>query len=89
MKHRIIRICLLAVLTAGLMVSAQEKAPEYRTNIPFDFHAGNKILPAGSYVIALVDFIESRNVLTIREMDDRNKQTLMFEPKTRKEPAKA
>jgi len=89
MKNRVIQICSLVLLAAGLMIPARAQTPEYRANIPFDFYVGNKILPAGDYVIALVDFIESRNVLTIREAKNENSQTVIFSPKSAKEPVES
>ena len=86
MKNKAVQIFSLVVLIVGLMVSAQAQTPEYRANIPFEFNVGNKTLPAGDYVIALVDFIESRNVLTIRETKSENSQTVMFSPKSSKKP---
>ena len=83
MKNKVIQFYLLFVLTAFLTVTLRAQTPEYRTYIPFDFNVGNKNLPAGDYAIALVDFIESRNVLTIRETNSKESQTIMFFPKSR------
>ena len=88
MKNKFIQICPPILLLLSLMVSARAQSgkPEYRANIPFDFNVGNKTLPAGEYLVALVDFIESRNVLTIRETKSEKSQTVMFAPKSSKEP---
>lgn len=86
MKNKVIQFYLLFVLTAVLTVAARAQTPEYRTHIPFDFKVGSKTLPAGDYVIALADFIESRNVLTIRETNGKESQTIMFSPKSSKDP---
>jgi hypothetical protein len=88
MKNKVVQICSLVVLIRGLLVSAQAQTPEYRAYIPFEFNVGNKTLPAGDYVIALVDFIESRNVLTVRETKSEKSQIVMFSPKSSKEPDK-
>ena len=82
MRNKFIRFYLLFILTTGLAIASRSQTPEYRAHIPFDFHAGSKTLPAGDYVIALVDFIESRNVLTIRETKNKGSQTIMFLPKS-------
>ena len=89
MKNKVAQGCLLAVLAVGLMVSAHAQTPEYNVHIPFDFHAGDKTLPAGDYVIAMVDFVESRNVLTIREAKSEKSQTIMFSPKSSKDPVES
>ena len=80
MKNKAIRICILIALAAGLITAARAQTPEYRANISFDFNVGNKTLPAGDYVIALVDFIESRNVLTVRQTKGKESETVMFFP---------
>ena len=85
MKKKVVRICLLLTLAAALTTAARAQTPEYKTHIPFDFNVGSKRLPAGEYVIALVDYIESRNVLTIRETKSNAAQTVMFSPKSSKE----
>ena len=86
MRNKVVRICLLIALAAGLAVAARAQTPEYKTHIPFDFNVGSKRLPAGEYVIAMVDYIESRNVLTIRETKSKTAQTVVFLPKSAKEP---
>ena len=85
MKNKVIRICLLIGLAAGLMTTARAQTPEYRAHISFDFNVGDKTFPAGDYVIALVDFIESRNVLTVRQTKGKESETVMFFPKSSKD----
>jgi len=85
MKNKAVRICLLIALAADLITAARAQTPEYRATIPFDFSVGNKTLPAGDYVIALADFIESRNVLTIRKVKGEESETVMFFPKSSKD----
>jgi hypothetical protein len=86
MKNKVVQICSLVLLLAGLTISAPAQTPEYRASIPFDFNIGNKTLPAGDYIVALADFIDSRNVLTIREAKSEKSQIVMFSPKSSKKP---
>jgi hypothetical protein len=59
----------VAVLAATMLLTAsafaQGETNQYRTNIPFAFQVGGKILPAGYYNIRLTDhFVQFQNLET-------------------------
>jgi hypothetical protein len=56
MKKYIRPILLVAGLVAGSLGMAQAQSADYlKVNVPFDFIAGNKALPAGAYDIRRVN----------------------------------
>lgn len=46
---------------------------ELRANIPFDFHVGNKLLPAGEYVIQ-----EQGSMVSVRSADGQGPGSTLF-----------
>jgi hypothetical protein len=55
---------LVSLVTVG-SISAQERA--VKANVPFDFTVGDKLLPAGTYMIST----ENANVIKIQSSDRR------------------
>ena len=55
MKEHYRRMAALALLVLALHAAtlAQAFSPKVRAQIPFSFYAGGKILPAGSYTLAV------------------------------------
>ena len=66
-----IAITALAALMATT-AKAQTSAPRtMRARIPFAFHAGSKVLPAGEYSITVLNPESDRQALQIRTLDGR------------------
>jgi len=66
-----VTLAVLAVLVATT-ANAQTSAPRtMRARIPFAFHAGSKVLPAGEYRIAVLNPDSDRKALQIRTLDGR------------------
>ena len=56
MKNYLRPLLLVAGLVAGSLGMAQAQDSDYlKVNVPFDFVAGNKVLPAGSYELRRVN----------------------------------
>lgn len=55
MKERFRKLVALALFVLALSgaVLAQDLSPKVRANIPFNFYAGTKMLPAGTYIVAV------------------------------------
>ena len=55
MKEQFRKLVVLALFVLALSgaVLAQDLSPKVRANIPFNFYAGSKMLPAGTYIIAI------------------------------------
>ena len=55
MKQRFRKLVPLAlfVLALSVAVLAQDLSPKVPANIPFNFYAGSKMLPAGTYIVAV------------------------------------
>jgi hypothetical protein len=54
MKNNLCKMVALALFTMALggAALAQDYAHKVRANIPFNFYAGNKLMPAGNYTFA-------------------------------------
>jgi len=61
---------LICVLGLGLSARAQEQDTVV-TNVPFDFIAGGKVLPAGTYRVSRVDSTSGSRELEISSYDTR------------------
>lgn len=56
MKNPVRSLLLVLSLMAGTLGIAQAQSPDYlKVNVPFDFVAGNKTLPAGEYQVRRVN----------------------------------
>jgi hypothetical protein len=55
MKEQSRKLVVLALFVLALsgVVLAQDLSPKVRANIPFNFYAGSKMLPAGTYIVAV------------------------------------
>ena len=55
MKEQLRKLVALAlfVLALSVAVLAQDLSPKVPANIPFNFYAGSKMLPAGTYIVAV------------------------------------
>ena len=50
--RKLVALALFALALSGAAL-AQDFSPKVRANIPFDFYAGSKLLPAGTYIVAV------------------------------------
>ncbi len=60
---------LITLVAFGLMAgagAAAEIVPSIKANVPFDFTIGNKVMPAGVYIISKED---SAGVISMRSLD--------------------
>lgn len=72
MFKNVIRILTLsAVVLAGLVVSASAQNPllTHKTDVGFDFYVGDKLMPAGKYVIRSVTHETTHGVVMIEQVD--------------------
>ena len=65
-------LVILATLNLAATSLVAQHRPAIKANVPFDFVAGGKMLPAGEYQIQT----EQANVLSIRSMDFKSNANL-------------
>ncbi len=72
MFKNVIRILTLsAVVLTGLVVSASAQNPllTHKTDVGFDFYVGDKLMPAGKYVIRSVSHETAHGVVMIEQIN--------------------
>ena len=75
MKRQTYTMIALLVLTASMAVAAQAQTsgrPELRANIPFQFHVGDKSMPAGQYTVQQINPASDHCALQLRSKDGRS-----------------
>lgn len=79
MKKKALQICsLLGLVVILAVVSAEAQTiTQYKANIPFDFNIGNKIYPAGEYVVGVKDAHSQWTVLQIGQAQGRRDLRVM------------
>jgi hypothetical protein len=81
MKKQAYIVIAMIVLVGSMVVAAQAQTSgrtQLIANIPFEFSAGAKTLPAGKYTIACVNPTSDQKVLQIRSLDGRNSAVLQM-----------
>ncbi len=71
-RHAIVLIVAVLVIGGTALFAAGPGEPAIRANVPFAFHVGNELMPAGEYQVA---HINSRDMLLIRGV--KNKQVIV------------
>ena len=74
MKKQAYTVIALVILVGSMAVTAQAQTgsrAQLVANIPFDFSAGDKILPAGEYIVRQVNPSADRAVLQLRSKDGK------------------
>jgi hypothetical protein len=72
MKRQVYNIIALVVLVGSMALAAQAQASgrtQLTANIPFDFYAGNKKLPAGEYTVVQVNPASDNAILQLQSRD--------------------
>ena len=79
-KHAYTMIAMI-VLAGSLAVVAQAQTIGMKliADIPFEFSAGNKKLPAGKYVLRVINPSSDQKVLQIRSIDGHNGTVLLMQ----------
>jgi hypothetical protein len=80
MKKQAYTVIAMMVLIGSVVVAAQAQSSgrtHLRVNIPFQFNVGNKLMPAGEYVVRSVSYDSSNVVLKIENRDGEAKAMLM------------
>jgi hypothetical protein len=73
MKKHIYIASLVLVVLVGVSAHAQSRnAQQLRFHIPFAFNAGNSVLPAGDYRVAIVNPSSDHSVLRITSSDGKS-----------------
>ena len=83
MKKQAYTMIAMMVLVGSLAMMAQAQTgggAQLIANIPFEFSAGNKKLPAGKYVISVINPSSDQRVLQIRSIDGHNRTVLLMQP---------
>jgi hypothetical protein len=66
----LVSIIALAFMTA-LVSNAQSRSQQLKANIPFDFMVGDKVLPAGQYVVGTITSNSDEGIV-VRSRDGRH-----------------
>lgn len=71
LKNALRIVTLSAIVLAGLVVSASAQNPllTRTTKVGFDFYVGDKLMPAGEYVIRAVSHETTHGVVMIEQMN--------------------
>ena len=76
MKNYLRPLLLVAGLVAGSLGMAQAQDSDYlKVNVPFDFVAGNKVLPAGAYELRRVN---ERDPALLRVSNAKGESALIY-----------
>ncbi len=66
--HAIVLMVAVLVIGGTVLFAAGPAEPAIRANVPFAFHVGNELMPAGQYQVS---HINSRDMLLIRSVEDK------------------
>ncbi len=76
MKTIVRSILLVACLIPGVFAVAQGPTPDLlKVKVPFDFYAGNKLMPAGQYELRRV---QERNPYLLRLANPKGQSALLY-----------
>lgn len=79
MKSSIKLFAIAAFVVALTAISATaQRSAQYRAEIPFEFSANGKAMPAGDYIIGLVGPDSGNGILRLRTDDSRHATNLGF-----------
>lgn len=67
-RHAIVLIVAILVIGVTALFAAGPAEPAIRANVPFAFHVGNELMPAGQYQVS---HINSRDMLLIRGLESK------------------
>jgi hypothetical protein len=82
MKKQVYTMIAMIFLVGSLAVAAQAQTigAKLIADIPFEFSAGNQKLPAGKYVVSVINPSSDQTVLRIRSIDGHNGTVLLMHP---------
>jgi hypothetical protein len=77
---RLLLAVFVGILIVGSVAVASAAAPSVRANIPFAFHAGDALLPAGEYTITVGGHPTLGYTIVIEARDGRETYFVPFTP---------
>ena len=71
-RHGIVLVCMVVLLFGSAVVSQAQSVDMVKASIPFSFVVGQKVMPAGSYIITRLSYYRPDLGRVVRSSDGRN-----------------
>jgi hypothetical protein len=83
--YKILAITTLILICMVVGASAQEATRTKNVRIDFDFYAGNKLMPAGDYILSLLQNGNTQKLILIQQQDGNSQAVIASVPNRNKD----
>jgi hypothetical protein len=82
--YKILAITTLILVTMVVGASAQEPTRTKNVRIDFDFYAGKKLMPAGDYIVSLMQNGNTQKLILVQQQDGNSQAIIASVPNRNK-----